>query len=312
MVAAKYGADTAPDRRLTAGPLSLIQPFAARSQEMRARIMEGATLSPTSEGMVQTQSEEEPSTALTGKYEPDRVVPFSKTSKPLSLIQRPAVIRPSESSSRISRRTMGQGLSKEVAEKYLPEETITRSLATERLSTVEPFIAAKSHEAPTRGDSALDEEKVFDYFPQKHGMPGWERAEESGIPSSSLIPSSSEARTIHREVYGGEALHKEADDWSLPTLVTPRTAAPEGVFRAYEPIEPILARFADRPYAETVDHEMAMAPIQRTETQESTSGISRAGEGEEWETEDMEELAREVYTIIKRRLDVERERVGCR
>jgi len=236
----------------------------------------------TREGREVDQPEDKPfATAIAGKYRPQQVISRSRTGEPLPLIE-----RFTEGRWHVMRSQLQSGLFGDLVDEQLP---------------VTPRIGIPSRTAHFAGAQGLA------FVPQPGSVISAQTAE--GIRSSQPFPTI----PVHFAQHSPIVYRKELDATGIPLRTpshdTPALTHQEG---AYPPAELAVAAVADKPRIDMPLRHIALARADETVAAQDAAGGEPAGASEAAESgaSDPEALARGVYSIIRRRLKVERERRG--
>jgi hypothetical protein len=233
----------------------------------------------TPEGREVDQPEDKPfATVIAGKYQyrPQQVISRSRTGEPLPLIE-----RFTEGRWHVMRSQLQSGLFGDLVDEQLP--------AT-------PRIGIPSRTAHFAGAQGLA------FVPQPGSVISAQTAE--GIRSSQPFPTIPVHFAQHSPIVYRKELDATGTPLRTPSYDTPALTHQEG---AYPPVELAVAAVADKPRIDMPLRHIALARADETVAAQDAAGASEAAESG---ASDPEALARGVYSIIMRRLKVERERRG--
>ena len=226
-----------------------------------------------------------------------------------------------------------------VAEKYQLDKALPHYSASESVSLIQPSPMARSHMAHSRHESGLL--PILDgtrdwiagkstqsltsglLFPAQRqtlpatsylgNMPFHETAE---VPGSNT-ESSSAPLFDHLDTYPVDfdmrVSRKDSEAVSLSAYESSRSVASGSPSKGHDRIELFLATLEGTSRKDSSSPDIALAPVDRSVSGSANSEVAEGAAGSALQNEgtDMEALAREGYTIIKRRLAIERERVIC-
>lgn len=236
----------------------------------------------TRQGREVDQPEDKPfATAIAGKYRPQQVISRSRTGEPLPLIE-----RFTEGRWRVMRRQLQSGLFGDLVDEQLP---------------VTPRTGIPSRTARFAGAQGLA------FVPQLGSVISARTVE--GIRGGRPFPTIPVHFAQHSSVVSRKELDATGAPLPIPSYDIPAHTHREG---AYPPVELAVAAVADKPRIDRPLRHIALARADQTVAAQTAVGEEppRAYEASESGGADPEALARGVYAIIRRRLTVERERIG--
>jgi hypothetical protein len=236
----------------------------------------------TRQGREVDQPEDKPfATAIAGKYRPQQVISRSRTGEPLPLME-----RFTEGRWHVMRSQLQSGLFGDLVDEQLP---------------VTPRTGIPSRTAHFAGAQG------FAFVPQLGSLISAKTVE--GIRSGQPFPTI----PVHFAQHSSMISRKELDATGAPLLI-PSHDIPAHTHRegAYPPVELAVAAVADKPRIDRPLRHIALARADQPVAAQTAVGEEppRAYEASESGGSDPEALARGVYAIIRRRLTVERERIG--
>ena len=227
-----------------------------------------------------------------------------------------------------------------IIEKYQPDTILSHHPAVDPVSPIQPVFRARSYMTPIQREPKLPSiptdftdgitGKANKILPAKSLLPADQKqhlasmqffdnnliqrtAEVHGSKIETTIAPVFEHLATRSSETDTEILRKSSGDISLPSYQPPHNIISSSHTPAYERTELFLATPDGIPRKDISSQDIALAPAARSaagntssESTESTANKASQNEGT-----DTEALAREVYTIIKRRLSIERERVIC-
>jgi hypothetical protein len=198
-------------------------------------------------------------------------------------------------------------LSTEIGRKYEPKRIVSRSASTEPQSPVQPLLELhrESADAPAA-------ESVFPPLREDSGLPTPAARDASRTRDFFAPPPGFHATPIQRKAQQHEAPPTQPAEIPAPIFVPSQRTPSQILSRVHEPLELVTPKIRELSRKATGTPEIARAPLQRDTTGRGSEVRQAEGEGAGVTSPDAEALAREVYTIIKRRLVVERERLGSR
>ena len=228
------------------------------------------------------QPEDKPfATAIAGKYRPQQVISRSRTGEPLPLIE-----RFTEGRWHMMRSQLQSGLFGDLVDEQLP---------------VTPRIGIPSRTAHFAGAQGLA------FVPQLGSVISAKTVE--GIRSGQPFPTIPVHFAQHSSIVSRKELDATGAPLRIPSHDIPAHTHREG---AYPPVELAVAAVADKPRIDRPLRHIALARADQTVAAQAAVGEEPPGayEASESGASDPEALARGVYAIIRRRLTVERERIG--